>query len=57
MLFVWANNCKEGDEYGFPHTDKPEDGYNLGVILTHSSMRAKFKCRDLGTAHDYDSRC
>ncbi len=56
MLLVWANNCKEGDEYILPQIDKLDGGYNLGIILAHSSISTKFKCHDLGTAHGYDSR-
>ena len=56
MLLVWANNSKEGDEYVLPHIDKSDCGYNLGIILTPNSIETKFKCGDLGTVHDYDSR-
>lgn len=56
MLLVWANNCREGDEYILPHIQKGIPGYNLGLILTHDSVATKFKCQDLGTAYDYDSR-
>lgn len=56
MLLVWANNCKEGDEYTLPHIGKSYCGHNLGIILAHSSVEARFKCHDLGTAYDYDSR-
>lgn len=56
MLLVWANNYKEGDEYILPHIDKLDCGYNLGIILAHSSTSTKFICHDLGTAYDYDSR-
>lgn len=56
MLLVWANNCREGDEYILPHVDTLENGHNLGIILAHSSASVKFKCHDLGTAYDYDSR-
>lgn len=56
MLLVWANNCQEGDEYILPHIDKLDCGYNLGIILANSSISTKFKCHDLGTAYDYDSR-
>ena len=56
MLLVWANNCKEGDEYELPHIDKSDCGYNLGIVLAHNNIAVKFKCGDLGTAHDYDSR-
>ncbi len=56
MLFVWANNYKDGDEYRLSQMDEAEDGYNLGIVLAHNSIAAKFKCRDLGTAYDYDSR-
>lgn len=56
MLLVWANNCKEGDEYTLPHIDKLDCGYNLGIILAHDSMLTKFKCHNLGTVYDYDSR-
>ena len=56
MLLVWANNYKEGDEYMLPHLDELNCGYNLGIILAHDSILTKFKCHDLGTAYDYDSR-
>lgn len=56
MLLVWADNCKEGDEYILPHIDKLNYGYNLGIILAHNSLSTKFKYHDLGTAYDYDSR-
>lgn len=56
MLLVWANNYKEGDEYILPHIDKSDCGDNLGIILDHNSISTKFKCHDLGTAYDYDSR-
>lgn len=56
MLLVWANNCKEGDEYELPHIDKMDCGYNLGIVLAHNNIAIKFKCGDLGTAYDYDSR-
>lgn len=56
MLLVWADNCKEGDEYILPHIDKSDCGYNLGIILAHGSISTKFKCHYLGTANDYDSR-
>lgn len=56
MLLVWANNCKNGDEYMLPHTGKSEMGHNFGVVLTRDSIPTKFRCHDLGTAHDYDSR-
>ena len=60
MLLVWANNCQEGDEYILPRLqtnhDRSDIGYNLGVILDHKSISAKFMCHALGTAHDYDPR-
>ena len=56
MLLVWANNYKEGDEYVLPHIDKSDCGYNLGIVLDHGSISTKFKCHDLGTTSDYDSR-
>lgn len=56
MLLVWANNYKEGDEYILPHINKLDCGYNLGIVLDHKSISTKFKCNDLGTASDYDSR-
>lgn len=55
MLLVWANNCREGDEYMLPKNDELNYGYNLGIVLTHNSIAAKFRCHDLGTAYDYDS--
>lgn len=56
MLLVWANNYKEGEEYVLPHIDKSDCGYNLGIVLDQGSISTKFKCHDLGTASDYDSR-
>lgn len=56
MLLVWSDNYKEGDKYILPHAGKLNCGYNLGVILTHDSILARFKCNDLGTAYDYDLR-
>lgn len=56
MLLVWADNCKEGDEYLLPHIDKLDYGHNLGIMLIEDSIPTKFKCHDLGTANDYDSR-
>lgn len=56
MLFVWANNCKEGDEYSLAQINNLEFGYNLGILLTQDSIATSFRCRDLGTACDYDSR-
>ena len=55
MLLVWADNCREGDEYLLPHMDKSDCGYNLGIILTRDSISSKFKCHDLGSTYDYDS--
>lgn len=56
MLLVWADNCKEGDEYLLSHLDKLEEGYNLGILLMHDSIFTKLKCHDLGIANDYDLR-
>lgn len=56
MLFVWGNNCKEGDNYLLPQINNSEIGYNLGILLTQDSISTSFKCHDLGTAYDYDSR-
>lgn len=56
MLLIWANNCKNAEEYPLAHIDKANYGYNFGVILTCDSIATKFKCCDLGTASDYDSR-
>lgn len=56
MLFVWANNCKEGDEYSLAQINNLEFGYNFGILLTQDSIATSFKCHDLGTAFDYDSR-
>lgn len=56
MLLVWADNYREGDEYVLPHIDRTACGYNLGVILSHNNIPVKFKCGDLGTTGDYDSR-
>lgn len=56
MLLIWANNCQDAKEYPLAHIDKANHGYNLGVILTRDSIATKFKCCDLGTASDYDSR-
>lgn len=56
MLLVWADNYREGDEYVLPHIGKAEQGYNLGIILTHDSISGKFKAHGLGVANDYDSR-
>ena len=56
MLLVWADNYREGDEYTLPHIDRTVCGYNLGVILGHNNIPVKFKCGDLGTTGDYDSR-
>lgn len=56
MLLVWANNCREGDEYTLPHIEKSDVGHNLGIVLAHGSVEARIKCHDLGTVYDYDSR-
>ena len=56
MLFVWANNCKEGDEYLLAQINNLEFGYNLGILLTQDSIPTSFRCHDLGTAYDYDSK-
>lgn len=56
MLMIWANNCKDVEEYSLAHIGKADYGYNLGVILTCDSIATKFKCCDLGKASDYDSR-
>lgn len=56
MLFVWANNYKEGVEYTLPHIDKADYGNNLGIILAHDNIDVKFKCCDLGTVYEYDTR-
>lgn len=56
MLLIWADNYREGGEYDLPRIDQLEQGYNLGIILTHDSISSKFKAHDLGTANDYDSR-
>ncbi len=56
MLLVWANNCKNGDEYLLHHASSIEKGYNLGVILTENSLLAKFRCDYLQTAYEYDVR-
>lgn len=56
MLLVWAANYEEGTEYRLPHVDEAEQGYNLGIILTHDSISGIFKAHDLGAAHDYDPR-
>ncbi|MCM1233631.1 MAG: hypothetical protein NC489_26250 [Ruminococcus flavefaciens] len=56
MLLVWANNYNVEKEYNLPHVAHSDRGYNLGLILLHNSISVKFRCRDLGTAHDYDSR-
>lgn len=56
MLFVWADNYREGSEYVLSQIDNPEQGYNLGILLTHDSISCKFKAHDLGVANDYDSR-
>ncbi len=56
MLFVWADNYREGREYVLSQIDNPEQGYNLGILLTHDSISCKFKAHDLGVANDYDSR-
>lgn len=56
MLLVWANNCKEGDEYMLPHIARTEMGYNMGVVLTDDSILTKFKYEDLGRANKYDPR-
>lgn len=56
MLFVWSNNCKEGDNYLLPQINNSKIGYNLGILLTQDSLSTNFKCNDLGSAYDYDSR-
>lgn len=56
MLFVWANNCKVGDEYLMAKINSSQIGYNLGVLLTQDSITTSFACDNLGTAYDYDSR-
>ncbi len=56
MLLIWANNYREGDRYILPHAGRLNCGYNLGIILAHNSILARFKCNDLGTAYDYDLR-
>ena len=56
MLLVWANNHKKEDEYDLPYVHKTDCGYNLGLVMTRDSILAKFKCQDLGTAYNYDSR-
>lgn len=56
MLLVWANNCRNGDEYLLHHSGKSEEGYNLGIILTEDSISTKFKCNYLRTAYEYDNK-
>lgn len=56
MMLVWAANYKEGTEYRLPHVNEIEQGYNLGVILTHDSVPCMFKAHDLGVACDYDPK-
>ena len=56
MLLVWANNCKEGDEYILPHITRMKEGYNMGIILTDDSILTKFRYMDLGRANKYDPR-
>ena len=56
MLFILANNYKEGQEYPLAHISQAQAGYNLGIILVEDSMQAILKCVNLGIAYDYDMR-
>lgn len=56
MLLIWANNCKNGDEYLLYHTNSMEKGYNLGIILTENSLLTKFRCDYLQTVYEYDDK-
>ena len=56
MLLIWVNNCDDNMEYQLFREGGTEEGYNLGIVLTHDSIPLKLRICDLGTAHSYDSR-
>lgn len=72
MLVIKTNSLKEENEREYKNwkeiyietkninqyydVKEPSNENNGLIVLAPDSIGTKFKCRDLGTAHDYDSR-